>query len=149
MSLLVGQYLAKLTQKDRLAVPSKFRNNLGNRLIVAKWYEGCLVVVSEEKWNSLLDKLTGKKEVLTQSVRDTERFILGSAYDVELDSQGRFIVPKKLLAYASIKDKAVFVGLGNRVEIWEEASWETKETQVQKDSASMLESLAEANEKLS
>ena len=128
--MLIGQYLVKLTDKGRLALPSKFKKILGNEIIVAKWYEGCIVIVDSHKWQGLLNKLTGNAEHITESVRDTDRFLLGSAFEVELDAQGRFVVPKTLRRYANIQREAVFLGLGDRVEILDEKTWSEKEVEV-------------------
>lgn len=143
MSLLIGQYSVKLTDKGRLAIPSKFKKILGSQVIVAKWYEECIVVVDSDKWGDLLKKITGNAEHVTASVRDTDRFILGSAFEVELDSQGRFVVPKKLLEYAKINKEGVFLGLGDRLEIWDAKIWKEKEEEIQEGASELIEKIAE------
>lgn len=145
--MLLGQYESKLTDKGRLALPKKFRENLGDKLIVARWYEGCIVVVGESRWEELLSKLTGKTEFVTQPVRDTDRFILGSAYEVELDDQGRFVVPKMLRDYAKINTQAVFIGLGDRIEIWEKENWEEREKYIRENAENMIEKIAKDERK--
>lgn len=116
--MLIGQYTSKLTEKNRLSVPKKIREELGSELIVAKWYEGCLVLVSKNDWQRLTRRLTGETKIYVSPVRDIDRFILGSAFEVSLDSQGRFVLPEILVDYALINDEVVFLGLGDRVEIW-------------------------------
>ena len=123
--------------------PSKFKKILGTQVIVAKWYEECIVVVNANEWESLLNKLTGKEEHITVSVRDTDRFILGSAFEVELDAQGRFVVPKVLLNYAHVEKEAVFLGLGDRVEIWDAKAWKEKEKEVQETASALIEKIAD------
>ena len=139
--MLIGQYFSKITLKNRVSIPKKFRDEVGNEVIVAKWYEGCLVIVPKERWEDILEKLTGRIEVLTKAVRDTDRFILGSAYEVELDSQGRFVIPKNLKEYAKLLEDVIFLGLGNRLEIWDSKVWSEKEEGVQREAARDLESL--------
>ena len=127
--MLIGQYVSKLTDKDRIAVPAKFRQELGENLIVAKWYENCLVLVSKESWEKLLKRLVGISEIVVSPVRDVDRFILGSAFEVSLDKQGRFVLPDVLQSFANIKEEVVFVGLSDRVEIWAGKKWlELEET---------------------
>src|SRR3989344_543197 len=126
--MLLGQYQSVLGDKRRLAIPKKFVRELGNRIILAKWYEKCLVVVSEGNWSELLTKLTSKIDIITSPVRDTERFVLGSAYESSPDSQGRVVIPDSLVKYADLKKNVVFLGLGSRVEIWNEDEWLKKET---------------------
>ena len=140
--MLVGQYIQKISDKGRTALPAKFRREIGKDAIVAKWYEGCLIVVDLKSWDELLLKLTGKSEIITAPVRDTDRFILGSAFEVSFDQQGRFVVPRALRDYARLVDEVVFVGLGNRIEVWNKKGWEKREKQVQEKASDLVEKLA-------
>lgn len=143
--MLIGQFQSKITEKGRCAVPSKFRSETGDKLIVAKWYEQCLVMVGEKEWTALLDRLTGKTKFVTSPVRDTDRFILGSAFEIDLDDQGRFVIPRILKDYAKLSKNAVFVGLGDRIEIWDTGKWEQKEKEVHQSSSEMIEEIAKQN----
>lgn len=140
--MLIGQYYTKLTQKGRCALPKNFRKELGEKAIIAKWYEGCLVIVGSGHWQELLTKLTGTSVVITQPVRDTDRFILGSAFEFETDLQGRFVIAKVLREYAGLRDEIVFVGLGARVEVWNVNTWRQREDYVQKHASELVEKLA-------
>src|SRR3989344_994303 len=104
MDVFIGQYEVKLTEKGRIALPVEFRRKIGKKAYITRWYEGCLVIVSSQSWMALLDKVGAKSIHLTQAVRDTDRFILGASFEVDLDSQGRFVVPKMLRGYAQLKD---------------------------------------------
>ncbi len=139
--MLIGQYFSKITLKNRISVPKKFRREIGNKVIIAKWYENCLVIVAEAGWKELLLKITGQMDILTKAVRDTDRFILGSAYELDLDQQGRFVIPGNLKEYAQLSENVVFIGLGSRVEIWNEEVWRDKEKLVQESAAELLESM--------
>src|SRR3989339_285846 len=93
--MLIGEFRNKLADGFRVAFPKKFRSEMGEKLILAQGYEGCLIAVSPQSWDQLvLDAASGP--FVSQSVRDTTRFILGSAAEVELDEQGRFVVPENL-----------------------------------------------------
>ena len=140
--MLIGQYASKLTDKNRISVPKKFRGEIGEDLIVARWYENCLVLVSRKYWEVFLKRLSGTEGSITSPVRKIDRFILGSAYEVELDKQGRFIVPEALLKYADIKSEVVFVGLRDRIEIWSSDKWKELESQVQQEATEAIESIA-------
>src|SRR3990167_5011829 len=98
--MFLGTYTGVLSPKRRVAIPSSFRKLLGERFIVAKWYEGCLVLVGHESFGALLEKLKGETKVITRGVRDTQRFILGSAFEMACDEQGRVVIPNSLVAYA-------------------------------------------------
>jgi MraZ protein len=140
--MIIGQYKSKLTDKERIAVPKKFREEIGADLILARWYESCLVLVSKENWEYLLSRLTGNTKVITQSVRDIDRFIYASAFETKLDKQGRFIIPETLKIFANLKEEVVFVGLGDRVELWSIEEWGKLEESVQDKASFAIEQIA-------
>lgn len=105
-----------------------------------------MVLVSEERWSALLKRLTGSQTIIVTPIRDTERFIFGSAYEVQPDDQGRIVIPERLSEYAGLKEELCFVGLGDRIEIWDKENWEMKEKTIARDSAEYIEELAR-NEK--
>ncbi len=144
--MLIGSYLGLLGEKRRVAVPKRFLEELGEKLIIAKWYEGCLVLVNVNFWEALLDRLTGGSRVASLGVRDIERYILGSAFEVFPDGQGRIIIPEILASFAGLNKELVFVGLGNRVEIWSKEAWEVKTKEIGSSTREFIENLAE-NEK--
>lgn len=144
--MLLGQYTVRLTQKERLVVPAPLRRKLGKDAVIAKWYEGCLVLVSKANFSDLLQKLTGKIEIITEPVRDTDRFILGSSFELNVDSQGRFVVPGILREYSGISDEVVFLGLGNRIEIWDKQYWVEREAYIQKEASKFVERLVKTKD---
>jgi len=144
--MILGQYTSKLSSQRRTAIPAKFRTFLGKKFIAAQWYEGCLVFVSRTRWEALLKRLTGEDHIVTKSIRTTERFILGSAYELESDSQGRVVLPDKLVEFASLKNEVIFLGLGDRIEIWDKSIWKKQETTVANQASAHLER-AYSNEK--
>ena len=144
--MLIGSYLGQLGEKRRTAVPKRFLQELGEKLVIAKWYEDCLVLVSVDWWEALLDRLTGKSRVASLGVRDIERFVLGSAFEVSPDDQGRIVIPEILAQFAGLNKELVFLGLGNRAEIWARESWEEKAREIGTTTREYIENLAK-NEK--
>lgn len=140
--MIIGTYSSNLTSGRRVAVPKKFREKVGGEFVIAKWYEGCLVMVSRSKWGELMNKLTGKSEIVTAPVRDTDRFILGSAFELAVDEQGRAVLPNSLVEYAGLGAEVLFIGLGDRVEIWDKRSWEKREVYIAEHAAELIEKLA-------
>lgn len=140
--MLIGTYQGSLGEKRRVAVPKKFIAELGESPILAKWYEDCLILVSSEFWQRLLGRLTGGSGVINLGVRDIERFILGSAYEAQADAQGRIIVPEILARYAGLERDLVFVGLTDRVEIWNREIWDRKSMELAKTTKEYIEDLA-------
>lgn len=140
--MLIGTYSSVLSPKRRTAIPKKFLKELGQQLILARWYEGCLVLVNQASWKALLQRLTGQEKIITDSVRETDRFILGSAFEAEPDDQGRVIIPKHLAEYALLGERLAFVGLADRVEIWDSEQWKNRENYITKHASEFLENLA-------
>ncbi|MEK7470677.1 MAG: hypothetical protein AAB622_01605 [Patescibacteria group bacterium] len=144
--MFVGTYLVSITSGKRTSIPSVFRQKLGQTIILAKWYENCLVLTGTDSWNALLERITGRQKLIIEPIRQTEYFIFASAYEVEVDDQGRIVLPDRLISYASLGDQVYFLGIGDRVEIWNKELWEKKEAEVARDAASYIERLAK-NEK--
>jgi MraZ protein len=125
--MLIGQYESKIDTKGRSSFPKKFREILGDKLIVTLGYENSLIVVSEKNWKALLEGTEGRPFIHSET-RETQRFLLGGANNVELDSKGRFILPAYLKDFGRIEDEIVFIGLSRYVEIWDKKRWEKYRT---------------------
>src|SRR3989337_4295160 len=108
--MFLGTYSGVLSSKRRVAIPSSFRKLLGEKFIVARWYEGCLVLVPLDSFSALLEKLKGETKIITRGVRDTERFVLGSAYKISGAGQGRVVIPHSLATYAGLGKEISFIG---------------------------------------
>lgn len=144
--MLIGSYLGVLSEARRIAIPKKFIAELGERPVLAKWYENCLILVNNGFWEDLSKRLTGGEHKFGIVVRDIERFILGSAYELEPDDQGRVIVPDDLVKYAKFTKEVVFIGLLDRVEVWPKEVWDEKSGGLQRLTKEYLENLSR-NEK--
>lgn len=138
--MLIGEYSTKLGEKNRVAVPKKFRNEMGNNLIIAKGYEGCLIVVTNEQWKEVTEGMLNAPYT-REAARDTARFIVGSASEVDTDKQGRFVLPSNLKEYAELGKEVVFVGLMNRVEVWDAKQWKARSDYLAKNSSLIAEKL--------
>lgn len=138
--MLLGQYVGRVGAKGRIAFPKKFREILGDKLIVTCGYENSLIVVSEEGWKALLDGTEGKPFTVAPA-RETQRFILGGASAITVDSKGRFILPGYLRDYAKIENEVVFVGLSRYVEMWDKKRWEAYRQNLEKNIGTIAERL--------
>ncbi|OGH38854.1 MAG: division/cell wall cluster transcriptional repressor MraZ [Candidatus Levybacteria bacterium RIFCSPLOWO2_01_FULL_36_10] len=145
--MLIGQYEGRIGAKSRVAFPKKFREVLGDNLIVTLGYENSLIVVSEEGWKALLEGTEGKPFIQSET-RETQRFLLGGASSVELDSKGRFIIPGYLRGYAEIKDEVVFLGLSRYVEIWDKKRWEEYKKNLEKNIDKISQRLVDSEKKV-
>jgi MraZ protein len=139
--MLIGEFRNKLVDGFRVAFPKKFRQEMGEKLILAQGYEGCLIAVSPKSWDLLISDAAAGPFV-SQSVRDTTRFLLGSAAEVELDEQGRFVVPEGLREASGIKDEIAFLGLGRWVEVWDLAVWNDRKKYIKEHGSEIAERLS-------
>lgn len=142
--MLIGQYKSKTNPKGRVAFPKKFRDELGDSLVVTVGYENSLMVVSAKDWQSLVAS-TADKPFIFGSARDTNRFLLGEATEVELDEQGRFVLPAYLREHAKIGEEVVFLGLNRYVEIWDKAVWEEYQKYLNQHMGEIAERLSQTN----
>jgi MraZ protein len=140
--MLLGTYPAKLAPNHRTAIPAPLRRELGENIIVAKWYEECLVLVAKSSLNALLIRITGKKGLITSPIRGSEHFIYSSAFEVISDDQGRIVIPESLVSYAGLSEDVYFLGVGDRVEIWEKTVWDEREKMIVKEAPGFIEELS-------
>ena len=120
--MFIGEYHHSLDDKGRLIIPSKFRDELGEKFIITRGIENCLFVYSEVSWT----KITNQLESLPFTKKDARafiRFFLSGATIAEFDKQGRINIPSPLISYAKINKECVIIGTGDRLEIWSEESW--------------------------
>ncbi len=145
--MIIGHYFGRLGEKNRTAIPSKFRRSLGKKIVVAQWYEGCLAVVAYPQWERIVSQIKDKT-FLSSSLRDTDRFLLGNAYPVDLDNQGRFVLPQALINYAVLGQELVFVGLFDRLEIWDAKAWEERQKYLKENAGEIAEKLNQSNSRV-
>ena len=121
--MLIGEYHGKLSNKKRTSLPKKFRNELGENIILTRGYEDALILVNQDMWQKIAKEVIDGS-FINKNIRDTSRFLVGSATEVQTDKQGRFIIPQSLFDHAQLKEEIVFIGLVNWVEVWEKSKWE-------------------------
>ncbi|WP_084113605.1 division/cell wall cluster transcriptional repressor MraZ [Clostridium acidisoli] len=120
--MFIGEYQHGIDNKNRIIVPSKFREALGDVFILTKGLDGCLYAYTIDEWKTLEEKL--KKLPLTnRDARAFVRFFFSGANEVNVDKQGRALIPQNLLEYASIEKDIVSIGVSTRIEIWSKEKW--------------------------
>lgn len=140
--MFIGQYSHLIDPKKRLAVPSKFRKQLGDEVVITRGIDNCLFVYPLKEWKELAEKLS-KLPISKSSTRAFGRLMLAGAMDAEIDSQGRILIPDYLKEYASLKSKVIIAGLYNRLEIWDEEIWNNYKSVTEKESSAIAEQLGE------
>lgn len=113
--------------KGRLAIPAKVRDQLvadcgGQLVITAHPQERCLLVYPEPQWTQLMPQIK-KLPNMTKSTRLLQRLLLGYATPMELDANGRVLLPSTLRDYARLQKSLMLVGQGDKLELWSEEEW--------------------------
>lgn len=119
----MGEYNHTIDAKGRLIIPSKFRETLGDEFVVTKGLDGCLFVYDNKEWSTFEEKLKSLP-ITNKDARQFVRFFLAGAAAVEVDKQGRILVPGVLREFAGLEKEVVLIGVASRVEIWSKARWE-------------------------
>ncbi len=130
--MFMSEYNHTIDAKGRLIIPSKFRDALGDEFVISKGMDGCLYVYANEDWNAFEQKLTSLP-VTNKSARQFARFFLAGAASVEVDKQGRILVPGNLREFAKLDKDVVLVGVGSRIEIWSKDQYDTISDDVDMD----------------
>ena len=130
------EYQHSLDTNNRIIVPAKLREELGNKFVITKGLDGCLYVYPLAEWKILEEKL--KTLPLTnKDARAFVRFFFSGACEIELDKQYRGVIPQNLKEYAGIEKDIVSIGVLSRVEIWSKEKWdEYNESNIDFDSIS-------------
>ncbi len=122
--MFMSEYNHTVDAKGRLIMPSKFREVLGEEFVVSKGMDGCLFVYGNNDWNAFEQKLTSLP-LINKEARQFARFFLAGAAQVELDKQGRILIPANLREFAGLDKDVVLVGVGSRIEIWSKEKWDS------------------------
>lgn len=121
--MFMGEYNHTIDAKNRLIIPSKFRETLGDEFVVTKGLDGCLFVYDNEEWASFEEKLRSLP-LTNKDARTFVRFFLAGAASVEVDKQGRILIPSVLKEFAGINKEVALIGVASRIEIWSKERWE-------------------------
>lgn len=118
-----GEFKSTLDAKGRMNFPVKLRDELGASFVISKTIgEHCIKVYSKDDWEALVESIRKMPQVKTAGI---QRFLFGSAFEVEPDKQGRVLIPAPLREYAELKSDIVIVGLEGRAEIWDKQRWDS------------------------
>ncbi|MBI2063581.1 MAG: division/cell wall cluster transcriptional repressor MraZ [Candidatus Yanofskybacteria bacterium] len=140
--MFIGEYKHTIDSKKRLAIPVKFRKELGDKAMLTRGLDGCLFVFPLREWEQLAEKL-GRLPFGQQDSRGFARLLLAGALEVEFDQLGRILVPDFLKDYAALKKEVVIAGLFNKLEIWDGARWSSYKANLEKNSDRIAEKLGE------
>lgn len=138
--MLIGEYTHALDPKKRLSLPMKFRKELTRRVVITRGLDSCLFMYGAKQWERIVEKLQ-QLSIAQADTRGFNRFMLSGAVEVDVDGAGRILVPDFLKSFAGLGSKVVLAGVGERVEIWDEAAWEEYKRRIEKQADAMAEKL--------
>jgi len=140
--MFIGEYHYLIDEKNRLAMPVKFRPQFKKGAVITRGVDTCLFVYPKEEWGKLANKLA-KLPINQAKSRAFARLMLAGAMDTTLDTQGRINIPDYLKQYAVLNKKVAVTGLYNRLEIWDEEKWKEYKDKSEKESENIAEALGE------
>ena len=140
--MFIGEYEHNIDTKKRLAMPSKFRKELGRKLVVTRGLDHCLFVYPINVWKELAAKL-GSMPIGEAQTRSFVRLMLAGATDVAYDKQGRILIPDYLKEYARLDKTVTVTGVFNRLELWDKQLWEKYKQTAEKSSDKIAQRLGE------
>jgi MraZ protein len=142
-SFLTGEFRHTLDDRSRVAVPVRFRTRLTQGATLARWLDKCLGLFPHDEWEELAAKLRGLP-LTNPKAREFARFMSSGAVEVELDKQGRILVPGYLREYAGLTEgEVIVVGALNRLEIWAPAAWLPYRSKIEDEPEALAEHLAD------
>ncbi len=139
--MLLGEHEHALDDKNRLTLPAKLREQLGERVVVSRGLDGCLYVYSQPEWARLADRV-GSLDPFSREARTMQRWFFASGSDAELDKQGRMVIPAALLKIAGIGREVTVAGVYDHLEIWDRAAWREQQQTVEGSAEDVAERLA-------
>ena len=139
--MLLGEHEHALDDKNRLTLPARLRDQLGDRVVVTRGLDGCLYVYAAAEWAKLAERV-GALDPLSREARTMQRFFFASGLDAELDKQGRIVIPASLLESAGIGREVTVAGIYDHLEIWDRAAWRDQRQTVEGSAEDVAERLA-------
>ncbi|WP_179387788.1 division/cell wall cluster transcriptional repressor MraZ [Psychromicrobium silvestre] len=120
--MFLGTHSPRLDEKGRLILPAKFRDELGNGLVLTRGQERCIYVFSQREFERIHEQMRDAP-ISSRQARDYIRVFLSGASDEMPDKQGRVTIPAALRSYAGLERELAVIGAGSRAEIWDATAW--------------------------
>ena len=138
--MFIGEYRHTVDEKKRISLPSKFRKELGSKVVVTRGLDNCLFLYPHKTWEAKAEE-AAKYGMMQHDRRGFTRFLFSGASEVEVDSMGRILVPDYLKDFAKLKSPVIFAGVYDRVEIWNEKQWDIYRKRNEAEADKMAENL--------
>jgi MraZ protein len=142
INMLIGEYLHTLDSKKRLSLPAKFRKEVGRKVVITRGLDSCLFMFPLAAWKEIATKLQSLP-IGGADTRGMSRFLLSGAVESDVDGAGRILVPDFLKEFADLRSRVVLAGVSDRVEIWNEKTWEEYKRRIEKGADQMAQTLGD------
>jgi MraZ protein len=140
--MLTGAHEHTLDEKNRLTLPARLRKSFEAGVVLSRSIDPCIAVYPREEWERTLGKRIGELEGLSRDDRRLQRYVFASASEVELDKQGRVMVPATLMEHAGLGREVTVAGVYDHLEIWDRAAWRAEMHEVEGSAEDVAERLA-------
>ena len=140
--MLIGEYKHQIDDKKRMSLPSKFRKELGDKVVITYGLDKCLFLYTLRQWEAVAEKLAALSMGAAEQ-RGFNRFMLAGAVEVEVDALGRILVPDFLKEFARLNDKVIVAGVYSRVEIWDHDQWQAYKGKISAQADELAQKLGE------
>ncbi len=140
--MFMGEFRHSLDAKNRLIIPARMREDLGDSFVVTSGLDGCLTVYTMEHWERIIEGLS-RLPSTKREARQYIRHITSKATECSFDSQGRIQLPQNLVTAAGIMKKCAVIGAADHVEIWAEEKWDTYDAEIAASFEEAAENLTE------
>jgi len=130
--VFTGEFRHAIDGKGRVAVPARFRADLAPGAHVTRWIDNCVAIFPNQAWQELAERVSDLR-FADAGARAFSRFLFSGAFDVELDGQGRVVLPASLRHFAGLKSEAVVVGAAGHIELWEPGRWDAVSAEMSSD----------------
>ena len=139
--MFIGEYLHTVDDKKRISLPSKFRKELGSKVVVTRGLDNCLFLFPHKAW-LVISEETAKLGLMQHDTRGFTRFMFSGASEIDVDSMGRILIPDYLRDFSGVKGSVVYAGVHNRIEIWEPKRWDIYKKKIESQAEEMAEKLS-------
>ena len=139
--MLLGEHDHSLDDKNRLTLPAKLREQLGDEVVITRGLDGCLSVYSKAAFELLAERM-GTLDPFSRETRRLQRHFYTGAPPAELDRQGRMVIPAKLLESAGITREVTVAGVYDHLEIWDRVKWREQMREAEGSAEDVAERLA-------
>jgi MraZ protein len=127
MTFFTSEFESKLDTKGRLVLPARIKAQLppdeGSELVIRRGFEPCLIIYPMVEFKKVFSKISGLSE-FNEEYRKLQRNFFSGTATVELDANGRFVIPRNMLSYAQLEKDLILIGMGNKVEVWNPSIYE-------------------------